>query len=49
VQVAEYSAGRQWIVVHVGWAHTDAEVGVLMEQARELLTDPATEARRAPA
>jgi hypothetical protein len=49
VQAAEYSAGPQRIVVHVGSAHTDAEVGVLMEQARELLTDPATEAGRAPA
>jgi len=49
MQVAEYSAGRPRIVVHVGSAHTDAEVGVLMELARELLTDPATEARRAPA
>jgi Transposase DDE domain len=41
VQVAEYSAGRQRIVTHVGSAHTDAELGVLMERARELLTDSA--------
>ncbi|MDP5184386.1 IS1634 family transposase [Blastococcus sp. BMG 814] len=41
VQVAEYFAGRQRIVAHVGSAHTDAELGVLMERARELLADPA--------
>ena len=41
MQVAEYFAGRQRIVAHVGSAHTDAELGVLMEQARELMTDPA--------
>ena len=41
VQVAEYAGGRQRIVAHVGSAHTDAELGVLMERARELLTDPA--------
>ncbi|GAB3364465.1 IS1634 family transposase [Modestobacter lapidis] len=43
VQVAEYSGGRQRIVAHVGSAHTDAELGVLMERARELLADPAQE------
>lgn len=41
VQVAEYAGGRQRIVVHVGSAHTDAELGVLMERARGLLADPA--------
>ena len=41
VQVAEYSGGRQRIVAHVGSAHTDAELGVPMERARELLADPA--------
>jgi hypothetical protein len=41
VQVAEYARGRQRIVAHVGSAHTDAELGVLMERARGLLTDPA--------
>jgi len=41
VQIAAYRAGRQEIVKHVGSAHTDAELGVLMERARELLGDPA--------
>jgi len=39
VQIAEYVHGRRKIVVHVGSAHTDAELGVLMEQARVLLAD----------
>ncbi len=41
VQIAEYVAGRQRIVAHVGSAHTEAELGVLLERARELLVDPA--------
>jgi hypothetical protein len=41
VQIAEYVAGRQRIVAHVGSAHTVAELGVLLERARELLADPA--------
>ena len=41
VQIAEYTAGRQRIVKHVGSAHTEAELGVLMERARALLQDPA--------
>jgi hypothetical protein len=41
VQIAEYSGGRQRIVKHLGSAHTEAELGMLLEQARELLTDPA--------
>jgi hypothetical protein len=41
VQIAEYARGRQRIVKHVGSAHTEAELGVLMEQARALLEDPA--------
>ncbi|CNF55911.1 transposase IS4 family protein [Mycobacterium tuberculosis] len=40
VQIAEYAAGRQRIVKHVGSAHTEAELGVLLEQARGLLEDP---------
>jgi hypothetical protein len=40
VQIAEYAAGRQRIVKHVGSAHTEAELGVLMARARELLEDP---------
>ena len=40
VQIAEYVAGRQRIVKHVGSAHTEAELGVLMARARELLEDP---------
>ncbi|MFY1673876.1 IS1634 family transposase [Plantactinospora sp. WMMB334] len=40
VQIAEYVAGRQRIVAHVGSAHTEVELGVLLERARELLADP---------
>ena len=40
VQVAEYWGGRQRIVKHVSSAHTDAELGLLLERARELLEDP---------
>ena len=41
VQIAEYANGRQRIVAHVGSAHTEAELGVLLERARGLLADPA--------
>jgi len=41
VQIAEYTGGRQRIVEHVGSAHTEAELGVLLARARELLEDPA--------
>ena len=41
VQIAEYSGGRQRILAHVGSAHSEAELGVLLERARALLTDPA--------
>lgn len=41
VQIAEYAHGRQRIVKHVGSAHTEAELGVLLAQARDLLEDPA--------
>jgi hypothetical protein len=41
VQIAEYDGGRRKIVAHVGSAHTEAELGVLLEQAREMLSDPA--------
>ena len=41
VQIAEYVLGRQRIVEHVGSAHTEAELGVLLERARQLLGDPA--------
>lgn len=37
VQVAEYVDGRRRIVAHIGSAHTEAELGVLVERARELL------------
>lgn len=37
VQVVRYVAGRQEIVKHVGSAHSDAQLGVLLEQAREWL------------
>jgi len=41
VQIAEYVRGRQRIVEHVGSAHTEAELGMLLERARELLDNPA--------
>ena len=41
VQIAEYVRGRQRIVEHVGSAHTEAELGVLLARARELLENPA--------
>ncbi len=37
MQIAEYVDGRQWIVAHVGSAHSEAELGILMARARELL------------
>ncbi len=40
VQIAESVGGRRRIVAHVGSAHTEAELGVLVERARELLRDP---------
>jgi hypothetical protein len=41
VQIAEYADGRQRIVKHVGSAHTEAELGVLLQRARDLLEDRA--------
>ncbi|MFR9752163.1 IS1634 family transposase [Nocardia sp. 004] len=43
VQIAEYCAGRRRIVAHVGSAHTEAELGILLERARDLLEDTAQE------
>jgi hypothetical protein len=40
VQIAESVNGRRRIVTHVGSAHTEAELGLLVERARELLDDP---------
>lgn len=40
VQIAHYTGGRQRIVKHLGSAHTEAELGVLLERARGLLADP---------
>jgi hypothetical protein len=40
-EIAEYDRGRRKIVAHVGSAHTEAELGILLEQAREMLADPA--------
>ncbi len=40
VQIAESVGGRRKIVAHVGSAHTEAELGVLVERAREMLADP---------
>jgi hypothetical protein len=40
VQIAEYvGGGRQRIVAHVGSAHTEAELGLLQQRARDLLED----------
>lgn len=39
VQIAESVAGRRRIVRHVGSARDEAELGLLMEQARQLLED----------
>ncbi|MQA24950.1 MAG: hypothetical protein GEU94_05645 [Micromonosporaceae bacterium] len=39
VQVAEYADGRRRIVAHVGSAHTEAELGLLLGRARVLLED----------
>jgi hypothetical protein len=41
VQIAEYDDGRRKIVAHVGSAHTEAGLGILLERAREMLADPA--------
>lgn len=40
VQIAEYAGGRQRILKHVGSAHTEADLGVLFERARDLLAGP---------
>lgn len=40
MQIAEYVGGRRRIVAHVGSAHTEAELGLLISWARELLADP---------
>jgi len=40
VQIAESVGGRRRIIAHVGSAHTEAELGLLMQRARELLEDP---------
>ena len=37
VQAAEYRGGREEILEHVGSAHTQVELGVLLARARELL------------
>ena len=41
MQIAEYVRGRQRIVKHLGSAHTEAELGLLLQRARDLLQDPA--------
>ena len=40
VQIVEYVDGRRRIVAHVGSAHSEAELGLLLEQARSMLSDP---------
>jgi len=44
VQIAEYVGGRQRIVKHVGSAHSQAELGVLLARARALLEASGQEA-----
>lgn len=39
VQVAEYWRGRQRIIKHIGSAHTEAELGVLLALARGWIDD----------
>lgn len=40
VQVAEYTSGRRKrIIAHVGSADTEAELGILLARARELVED----------
>ncbi len=39
VQIAESTKGRRRIVRHVGSARTDAELGILLEQAQQLLEE----------
>jgi hypothetical protein len=41
VQIAVGGGRRRRIVAHVGSAHTEAELGILLERAREMLADPA--------
>ena len=41
VQIMQYVGGRQRVIKHVGSAHTEAELGVLLAKARALLEDPA--------
>lgn len=41
VQIAEYIDGRRRIVRHVGSAHTEAELGLLLERARGMVADAA--------
>jgi hypothetical protein len=41
VQVAEYVDGRRRIVAHIGSAHSEAELGLLVERAHGLLGDAA--------
>ena len=43
VQVAEYRGGREEILEHVGSAHTQVELGVLLARARELLVPAGTD------
>lgn len=44
VQIAEYVHGRRKILAHVGSAHTEAELGILLERARGLLADDGQDA-----
>jgi Transposase DDE domain len=44
VQIAEYVGGRQRVVKHVGSAHSEAELGVLLARARLLLEPSGQEA-----
>ena len=39
VQVARKDSGRVVILAHLGSAHTDAELGILLERARGIVTE----------
>ena len=38
VQVARKDAGKVVILAHLGSAHTDAELGILLEQVQQFVT-----------
>jgi hypothetical protein len=45
VQIAESVGGRRRMVAHVGSAHDEAQLGLVVERARELLAGSANQTR----